>query len=70
MRGKLDGFMMTAPDVPQVALSPGELGYPVSGILGADSGMLLTHRGPAAVSSEIGGNDRRDWKVVGAFAIV
>jgi hypothetical protein len=49
---------------------PGELSYLVSGIVGAHSGILLTHRGPAAVSSEIGGNDSRDWKVVGAFAIV
>jgi len=38
--------------------------------MSAHSGILLTHRGPAAVSSEVGGNDRRDWKVVGAFAIV
>ncbi len=38
--------------------------------MGAHSGILLTHRGPAAVSSEIGGSGRRDWKVVGAFAIV
>ena len=38
--------------------------------MGAQSGILLMHRGLAAVSSEIGGNDRRDWKVIGAFAIV
>ena len=44
------GFSKDIASGPGGAYRPGKLGYPVSGIMGAHSGILLMHRGPAAVN--------------------